>query len=138
MASIKCSEFKKYVARLIFQGDETAVSDFYLGLGTGALPAVDDTLADITEVTGTGYARVQLSRGLTDFPTLAATGDDWKVTAVAATFAASGTWTGADFLFICDVASGTAGRLFAAITLDAPFLLLSGESYDAILEYLDD
>lgn len=118
----------------VFQAD-TSVTDFYLGL-MGAAFADDTTLADIlasSEPTiGTGgYAREQLTRDSTDWPTIQQVNGEWQARSKLVTFTASG----ADFdtsvsrAFLCDVSAGSAGNLLAVSgALPAALTIADGDS----------
>jgi hypothetical protein len=138
MASVNCQELQKLIIQVVFQGDLSGLpATFYFGLGTGALPLKDETLADITEVFGPGYSRLALQRNLIDFPSLLLSNDNFKVTSATRRFAAlGGAWTAADYAFLTDVSFGTSGRLFAAATLDQPFLNLDGDTWDGTVEWV--
>lgn len=138
MASVNAQALQKLIAQVIFRGEvaELPVS-LYVGLGTGVLPAKTALLADIVEVTGPGYARELLARNTTDWPTLLLVGGNWKVGSITKRWEPSGgDFTAADYAFICDVASGTVGRWFAAATLDEPFLAEDGDTWDGTAEWI--
>lgn len=138
MASVKCQAMQEMIVKAIFRRDLTLVpTTYYLGLAQGVLPAKTAALSSLTEVTGPGYARVALPADATGFPTIAVAGTDWKVSSLLARYQASGgLWTPADFAFLCNVASGTAGLLYGAVTL-ASFQHQDGDIYDALFEYQD-
>lgn len=140
MAQVKGNDLEKLIDEVIFQGVTANLpASFYVGLGTGAFPTKATTLASIVEVSGGGYARVELDRNTTDFPTLALVAGSWKVTSKGFTFGpASADTTGqATFAFLTDVASGTSGRFFGAVSVPEPFRLLVGDKFDATYEYQD-
>lgn len=135
MISVKGLEFEKMLISAAFRRDFSLVpTTYYLGLGTGALPAKTATLSAITEVTGSGYARLALVPNGTDFPTFVVANGDWKIQSATKRWTATGDWTAADYVFLTDVAAGTAGRFFGAVTID-PVLLRNGETYDEVFEY---
>lgn len=111
-----------------FAARNLPAGDFYMGLGTNGQtgttfpPTLADTntLANITEMTGTGYARIQTARAITTGWTLAGS----TMTSVTKTFTAGGTWAAGRFVFLCDVASGTAGRLICHAQLSVERLLV--------------
>ncbi|GJQ59790.1 MAG: hypothetical protein D8M57_13250 [Candidatus Scalindua sp. AMX11] len=80
-------------------------NSLYLGLYTDTTePAETITLATITELALTGYARIQLNDA------------DWSgaadiATNLAKTFTAGEDWGNVYGYFICNVASGTAGEI---------------------------
>ncbi len=141
MAYVKGQDLQKLICEVIFQGVTANLpASFYLGIGSGSLPAKSDTLAAVaaTEPTGTGYARIALGRNLTDFPTLALASGDWKVTSKQVNWTAGSDWVGdADWVFLTDAASGTSGRFFGAVSISEPFHALAQDTFDETFEYQD-
>lgn len=122
----------------VYYRGQNVPATFYLGLGnnggTVGIPAEDSTLATITEVTGDGYNRQEITRDSTGWPDLIKDTDgDWYVTSKKVAFTNSGTsdWTSADYLFITDAASGTTGNLIATIALNASRVLKPSDELDA-------
>jgi len=123
----------------VYFRNQNAPTTFYLGLGnnggTPGIPAENATLADITEVSGTGYARQEITRDTTGWPTLAqdSSDGDYYVTSKQVGFVNSGTsdWTSADYLFITDAASGTTGKLLVCIALSSSRVLKPSDELDA-------
>lgn len=107
-------------------------ANFYLALLT-ATPAETATMATMSEVTGTGYARIAMVRGTSDFPTLALNGGDYQVTTLQKTFTATGTWTAATDLALVTVVSGTAGKLIATTALSTTRTLVNGDTLNVTL-----
>ena len=115
----------------VYFTDRNAPAGFYLGLGTNpdsgtAFPPLledYDRLDNIDELTGTGYARIAVARAITTGFVVV----DYYLTTVEKTFAAGGTWTPARFAFLCDVASGTTGRLICTTPLSVERTLLDGD-----------
>lgn len=111
-----------------FAARNLPAGDFYMGIGTNGQsgttfpPTLADTntLANITEMAGTGYARIQTARAITTGFTLAGS----TMTSVTKTFTAGGTWAAGRFVFLCDVASGTAGKLICHAALSVERLLV--------------
>jgi hypothetical protein len=86
-----------------------------------------NVLTDITELTGAGgYARKAITRDLTGWPTLTTINNRKLIRSLVVNFAA----TGADFsaafvrMFLTDVASGTAGVLYAISGAFSPAILV--------------
>ena len=111
----------------------TEPTSFYIGLSTSDEATLGEaaTLSGISEVTGTGYARQQVTRDSSGWPTLV--GD--TVTSSTETFTAGGTWTGAVSAFLTDSPSGTTGGTGGNIAiiisdLSATRTLANGESLD--------
>jgi hypothetical protein len=125
---------------IFYRNNSGLTSPFYLGLGnnggTPGVPAATATLATITEVSGSGYARIALVRGTTDWNATVFAGGQWSVTSATKTFTASGTWTAADYLFLTDVSSGTTGKLIATAALSASRVLQNGDQLNASLKII--
>ncbi len=128
-------EGEENILRVYFR-NETGPSSFYLGLGnnggTPGVPSDSATLADITEVSGTGYARQTVERSSVGFPTIQKDTDsgDWEVISKDVTFTNTGSsnWTSADYLFLTDVSSGTSGKLLITIATSASRVLAPNDS----------
>lgn len=108
----------------------TPASNFYLGLANST-PADTTTLATLSnEPPGTyGYARQQIERNNTGWPTLVLDAGDWQATSKLVTFTASGGTIGPiAVMFLTDVLSGTWGNFVAWAALSSARTLLAGES----------
>lgn len=110
---------------VFFRG--AALTSLYTGL-VSATPTDTTTLATMTEVTGTGYARIANARNTTDFPTLALNSGDFMVTSLAKVFTAGGTWTGATYGFLTNASSGTSGKFITYTALSATRTLVNGDT----------
>lgn len=108
---------------LIYLKNQTQNANLYLGLYTSPTtePAEDATLASLTEPSGGGYARIALAPA------------DWTqngsiFTQPQKTFNCSGAaWGNVYGYFICNVASGTAGKLIAVEQFgDGPYNVPDG------------
>jgi hypothetical protein len=101
---------------------------FYIGLGNTAniatLPGETDTLATITELSGSGYARQAVT-----FGAAALNAGDYQADAALATFTLIGTPAGgnATYAFLTDVASGTAGKLLGCVNLGVARAYVAGD-----------
>ena len=103
-------------------------ANLYIGLRSGSL--VDtDLLSTITEVTGSGYARIAVST-TTGF-TLSLVSSNWQALSSTVTFTAAGTWTAATALFLCTASSGTSGNLISSVALAATRTLGVGDVIQA-------
>jgi hypothetical protein len=111
-----CNEGEEFFLLQALKKD-TQLDNLYLGLFTAPTsePAEDATLADLTEPSAGGYARIALAYG------------DWTVSGTAPTqavqpqktFNCSGSaWGNVYGWFICNVASGTAGKLLMVGLVD--------------------
>ncbi len=121
-------EGEQDILDIVFR-DATEPSSFYIGL-CNSTPSETTTLTTLTgEVTGGGYARIALARNTTDFPTLALDSGDYQLTSLAKTFTASGgAFSSATTAFLCTVASGTSGKLYASVALSSTRTIADGES----------
>lgn len=97
-------------------------------------PAETDTLATLTgEVTGTGYAGIELVRG-TDWSDPALDSGDMQTTTGTKTFTAgAGGWSAATQLVLATVASGTSGLFLAWAALSATRTLAASDTLDVTL-----
>ncbi len=111
-------------------------SQFYLGLGnnggTPATPADTTLLTGITEVSGTGYARQIVNRNTTDWGAPALDSGDYQTISKTVLFENTGgsSWTAADFWFLTNVASGTAGNLIAVGALSQSRVVGAGQGFN--------
>lgn len=112
--------------------DVSAGGNWFLGL-CQETPGETDTLSSITTepTSAGGYARQAFERDATGVPTIEQVNDAFRMISKTLTFAASG----ADFsrsiqrAFLCNVASGTAGILYAySGLLPNALTILDGES----------
>ena len=110
------------VLNILFEA--TAVENYYLGIFTAPTSEPPETavVADLTEPSGNGYARLLLTRGA-----------DWVVTldeAVCAqkTFtAAGGDWGNCYGYFINTALTGTGGKMMACeLFSDGPYNIVDG------------
>jgi len=128
-------EGEQQVLEIFFRNNSgLGASPFFFGLGnnggTPGVPAETVTLAGITEVSGTGYARIAVVRGITDWGATALNAGDYQTSSTTKQFQATGTWTAADYLFLCDIVSGTAGKLLVTVALSTSRLLVNGDKLD--------
>ena len=113
--------------------DDVAVrSSTYLRLYDDT-PAETDTLASlVNEVTGTGYAGIELVRG-TDWSDPALDSGDMQTITPTKTYTAGGTWSDATQLVLATVVSGTAGLFLAHAALSTTRTLVDSDSLDVTL-----
>jgi len=110
----------------VYLKQSSRAAGLYLGLYLDTSePGETATLASITEISGNGYARIQL---LDADWTEQATKGEYKN--LEKTFTASGgNWGDVYGYFICDVASGTSGNLLAVENFsDGPYTVNDGWS----------
>ena len=106
-------------------------ANLYLGLRSGSI-AETDTLATITEVTGTGYARIAAATNggfaLSQGPQVSG---DWQAKTGNLVFTAGGTWAAATAAFLASVSSGTSGKLLSSVALSTTRSLVNGDTLTA-------
>lgn len=101
-------------------------SNLSIGLCTDASLVENATMASLTEVSGSGYARQTVS-----ILTPATTGEnDRKLTTDIVTFTATGTWTGAKSYFIVT----STNKLLASGPLSTTRTLVSGNSLQIAIQ----
>lgn len=139
MAYVKGLDLEKLICQVIFRNDTSELpATFYVGVGVGGLPVASAALIDLVEPSGAGYSRLALNRDSIDFPTLALSSSHWKVSSKVLTWIAGADWVGdVDFVFLTDVASGTVGKFYGAVTVVPPFPMLDGDTYNDTFEYQD-
>ena len=123
---------------ILFQGNDTYVplstGNYYVGLSGSDAFDEDTTLATLPgELTSQGgYARLALARNATDWPTVALVNGDGKAESKAVTFSASGAAFSDAIrrIFLCNVATGTAGKLLAvSASIATPVQVNDGEDF---------
>lgn len=111
----------------LMKGSQSPQASYYVGLCTDASLAEDATLASITEVSGTGYARQ--AAAMSGATSEGAGTNDWHLVLPQVTFTGgAGGWTGATGYFVATVDSGTSGKLIASGNLAATRTLQSGDT----------
>lgn len=100
-------------------------ANLYLGLRTNSIAQGDTLASGLTELAGTGYARIALST--TTAWTLSQV-TDWRATFGSQVFTAGGAWSGITGVFVCTVSSGTAGKLISSVATSATRNLISGDT----------
>jgi len=115
------SEGLQYLQEVALSGRQSKPANFYLGLASSA-PSVGDSLGDVAEISGQGYARQAIPSDTNGFPTSQADGAGWEHVASQETFTAeSGAglpWTGATHWFLATTADDS-GKLIASGALAA-------------------
>ncbi len=115
-----------------FTGEQSPPEHFYVGLAQDASLAKTDTLADINEVSGSGYARIEVDP--VTVLSAEATNDNWAVVFEKVTFQATGTWTSARIWFLA-TSNDSSGKLIASNLLeDGAQTLENGSSIDVTPE----
>lgn len=121
------TEGLQFLLEVTFSEEQSVPANFYIGLTTDASLAETDGLGDLTEVSGTGYARQVVASNNTDITSATTGTNDRKVTTKEVTFTATGTWTGANTVFLATTVDGT-GKLLASAPLSATRTLTSGDT----------
>jgi hypothetical protein len=108
--------------------------NFYVGICGNTTPETDWVLTDIAGEPSAagGYARQAVARSAVGWPTIGAVNTLIRAQSVDITFAASGAAYDASLyrLFLCNVASGTAGKLYAVSkALTTAITIGDGQSY---------
>ena len=127
MAAELHTEGLQFLLEVDFSEEQSVPENFYIGLATDESLAEDATLVDITEVSGTDYARIAVASNSTDMTSAAAGTNDRKVTTKSVVFTAGGTWTGAKTVFLATSSDG-AGKLIASAPLSTERILNSGST----------
>lgn len=126
---------------ILVQGDNIivpAAGDFFVGV-CDQIPAYGDTLTEITTepTSAGGYARLALTRDATGWPTIDQVNGETRWLSKVLAFAASGADYSTAFtrLFLCNVASGSSGRLFAfSGAYASDILVLDGQTKNVRFE----
>jgi len=109
---------------------------YYLGWCTESALDENAGLADLTELSGSGYARVAIASDATDWTSAAHSTNGRKVTSKVCTFtAAGGNWSAAGRWFLATTADNS-GKLIASgpLASGAGVTLLDTQSYDVAVE----
>lgn len=127
------TEGLQFLLEVAFSEEQSVPANFYIGLATDESLAETATLVDLTEVSGTDYARQTVASNDTDWTSASTGTDDRKVTSKTVTFTAGGTWTGAKTVFLATTVDGT-GKLIASAPLSVTRTLADGESLTIAIE----
>jgi len=123
-------EGEEWICKVVFSEAQAVPASYYIGLDARASLAEADTLASLSgePSTGAGYARSAVASDATDW-TVSKVGDDWRATSTTETFTcATSNWSAVLNAFLCNVASGTSGKLLCSVALSASRTLLVGDS----------
>ena len=127
MAAELHAEGLQYLLEVAMSEQQSIPANFYIGLATDVSLAEDATLASLTEVSGTGYARQAVASDNIDLTSAATGTNDRKITTKTVTFTAGGVWTGAKTAFLATTIDGT-GKLLASAPLSLTRTLGDGDS----------
>ena len=133
MSNEVCTEGLQAMLESYFTGEQSSPVNFYMGLCTDASIAEGAGLTDLTEVTGSGYARQTVPSDTNGFTSASTGTGDWKVTTSTETFSATGTWTGATHAFLATT-NDNSGKLIAVAELSTTRTLQNGDSLQVSME----
>lgn len=111
LVAVGCTRF----LRSMFRGENTLPTNFYVGLTNASYDFDTTTIADLAvgEPVGNGYARQPVVRNTTDWVVQEVNGII-QAQSKTVTFTASADWDKTwRRAFLCDIASGTSGNLYA-------------------------
>ena len=133
MAADLHTEGLQYLLEVALTEEQSAPASFYMGLCEDDALNEDDGLADLTELSGDGYARVAVASDDADLTSASVGTLDRKVTTKTCTFTADGgNWNGATKAFLATTADD-AGKLIASADLGAERFLLDGDSLEVTM-----
>jgi len=127
MAAELHTEGLQFLLEVAFSEEQSVPANFYIGLATDASLAEDAALTDLTEVSGTGYARQSVASNNTDFTSATHGTNDRKTTTKSVTFTAGGTWTGANTAFLATTSDNT-GKLICSAPLSQTRTLVNTDT----------
>jgi hypothetical protein len=127
------TEGLQFILEVAFSEEQSVPANFYIGLATDTSLAEDAALTDLTEVSGTGYARQTVASNNTDFTSASTGTNDRKMTTKTVTFTAGGTWTGAKTVFLA-TSSDSSGKLIASAALSETRTLSDGDTLQVAIE----
>lgn len=107
----------------------SALTTFFLGLCDDT-PGETTTLASLSEEpSGNGYARKEIERSATGWPTKVLDAGDWKYTSKIVTFVADGGSIGpVKTMFLTNVETSTSGKFIAWAALSMSRTIADGDS----------
>lgn len=127
--------FEELILKSVLRNDQSGMGDYYIGLCSNASVSRDTPLSEIIEVTGNGYSRIEIGRDSSSWGEPTEQPDCLSLRSVEKVFTANGTWTAFTRLFLCNVASGTNGKLLAVTNpLPASVVLSTGNKYPVSFE----
>lgn len=123
------TEGLQYLLEVAFSEEQSVPANFYIGLATDVSLDEDASLSDITEVSGTGYARQTVASNNTDITSGSVGTNDRKATTKTVTFTAGGTWTAAKTVFLATT-NDDSGKLIASAPLSQTRILNNEDTLD--------
>lgn len=130
-------EGEESILKAVFSEAYTVLANYFIGLDDRVTIAEADTLTSLSGEPGVGgYARQAVASDATDF-TITKPASDWQAVTKTVTFTPSGAnYPSVRNMFLCDVVSGTSGKLFASVALSQARVVLDGDSLDTNLTIL--
>lgn len=127
-------EGEESILKAIFSEAYTVPANYFIGLDDRVTIAEADSLTDLSGEPVVGsYARLAVASDAIDF-TVSIDSNDWQAATKTVTFTPSGAnYPSVRNMFLCDVVSGTSGKLFASVALSQARVVLDGDSLDTSL-----
>jgi hypothetical protein len=133
MAAEVHTEGLQFLLEVAFSEEQSVPASFYIALATDVSLAEGAALTDITEVSGSGYARQAVTSNNTDFTSAATGTNDRKTTTSTETFTATGAWTGAKTVYLATTSDDT-GKLIMSAPLSQTRTLANTDTLQVALE----
>ena len=136
MAAEFHTEGVQFLLEVAFTEEQSVPANFYVGLAEDTELAENAALADITELSGNGYARQAVASSTAGFTSAATGTNDRKVTTITVLFSASGgAWNKIYTVFLATTADDS-GKLIASAPINSGsgYTLADGENYEAAME----
>lgn len=130
------TEGLQFILDVAIRQTQSVPASYYLGWCAESDLDDNASLADLTELSGNGYARVAIASNGTDWTSAAHSTNGRKVTSKVCTFtAAGGDWSAAGRWFLATTADDS-GQLIASgpLASGSGVTLLTGQSYDVAIE----
>ena len=128
-------DFEELILKSVLKNDQSGMSDYYIGLCSNTTISRETGLSEIVEVIGDGYSRIEVGRDSSSWAEPIEQPDCLSLRSVEKVFTANGTWTPFTRLFLCNVASGSNGKLLAVTNpLPTSVVLQTGNKYPVTFE----
>lgn len=127
--------FEELILKSVLKNDQSGMGDYYIGLCSNTTVSRETSLAEIVEVIGDGYSRIEIGRDSSNWAEPIEQPDCLSLRSVEKVFTANGAWTPFTRLFLCNAASGTNGKLLAVTNpLPTSVVLQTGNKYPVSFE----
>lgn len=130
--NVLLDEGERNVLDLYFRA-QNAPPTFYLGLHSGSLSDTS-TLANVVEPSQSGYARQEITRNTTGWPTLALDAGDFQAESTQETFTAAATWTPVNKIFLASQSTGAVGSVLLEADLSTVRALVSQDTLNVTVK----